>query len=81
MNPFYRSAIVFGTLGALAVKAYDGSKASLPPANVVSQLLAVSTSSVTATMVVANTITGAICDTWLRISDQHHLTYKSTDNS
>jgi hypothetical protein len=35
MNPFYRSAIVAGTLGALVVKAYDDGKTNTPPANVV----------------------------------------------
>jgi hypothetical protein len=70
MNPIYRTVIVCGTLGALAVKAYDEGKTSAPPANVVGQMLsvtAVSTASVvsssTATVVVANTITGAIHDT------------------
>jgi hypothetical protein len=64
MNPYYRSAIVFATLGGLAVKAYDDGETSSPPANVVGQMLAATTSSTTATIVVANTITGAIYDTW-----------------
>jgi hypothetical protein len=55
---------VFGTLGALAVKAYDDGKTKSPPANVVGQMLAATTSSAAASVVVANTITGAFYDTW-----------------
>lgn len=65
MNPFYRSAIAAGTLRALVVKAYDDGKTSSPPANVVSHMLAASSTSTTATLVVVNMITGALYDTWL----------------
>jgi hypothetical protein len=87
MNPFYRSAIVIGTLSALVVKAYDDGKTSSPPANVVSQMLAASASSSGATLVVVNTITGAIYDTWFGHSiagdapSRSGLTYKSTADS
>jgi hypothetical protein len=39
MNPFYRSAIVAGTIGALVAKAYDDGKTNTPPANVLTSLL------------------------------------------
>jgi hypothetical protein len=72
MNPFYPPAIVLCALSALAVKAYDQGKTGSPPASVVGQMLAVSAASSTvaimsstAAIVVANTITGAIYDTWL----------------
>jgi hypothetical protein len=65
MNPFYRSAVVFSTLGALVVKAYDDGKTNTPPANVVGQMLTATASSTTSIIVVANTITGAVHDTWL----------------
>jgi hypothetical protein len=64
MNPFYRSAIVAGTIGALVVKAYDDGKTSSPPANVISHMLAVASTASAASAVVVNTITGAIYDTW-----------------
>jgi hypothetical protein len=92
MNPFYRSAVVFGTLGALAVKAYDDGKTKTPPASVVGQLLSVNAASSstvnmssTATIVVVNTITGALYDTWfghktvsMDAPSRSDLTYKST---
>jgi hypothetical protein len=65
MNPFYRSAIVFGILGALAVRAYDDGKTRSPPANVVGHMLSDAAGSSAAALVVANTITGAMYDTWL----------------
>jgi hypothetical protein len=71
MNPFFPAAVVLGTLGALAVKTYDQGKTSSPPASVVGQMLSVGAASSTAAIatssaaiVVANTITGAIYDTW-----------------
>jgi hypothetical protein len=71
MNPFYRSAIAATTLGALVVKAYDDGKTSSPPANVIGAMLSVGSSATTssivistATIAIANTITGAVYETW-----------------
>jgi hypothetical protein len=69
MNPFYRSAVVFSTLGALVVKAYDDGKTSLPPANVFTMLVTAGSTTSIATVVVVNAITGAIYDTWLGHTD------------
>jgi hypothetical protein len=64
MNPCYRSAIVAGTLGALVVTCDDG-KMSSPPANVLATLLNAGSTTSVATVVVVNTIGGAIYDTWI----------------
>jgi hypothetical protein len=55
--------------GALVVKAYDDGKTNTPPANVLSSLLNAGSTTSTATVVVVNTITGAIYDTWLGRTD------------
>jgi hypothetical protein len=60
VNPYYVSAIVAGTVGALVVATYDEGRSRTPPANAINQLLAVTTASSTATIVVVNTVTGAL---------------------
>jgi hypothetical protein len=65
VNPFYTNAVIAVTVSALVVKAYDEGKTSAPPANVIGQMLVAASTAGTATVVVANTISGAIYDTWL----------------
>jgi hypothetical protein len=65
VNPFYANAVIAVTVSALVLKAYDAGKTSSPPANVIGQMLTAAVPSTTASVVVVNTISGAIYDTWL----------------
>jgi hypothetical protein len=64
MNPLFRSAVSLSTLAAFAVGVYDAGKTRKPPANVVGQMLAATSTGTLTGTVMPNAITGQVYDTW-----------------